>query len=98
MLGDFARMADSKHARAAEIQRRIRDVLMQHWDPIGVADFPEAEDEYDSYVGPVYRLLESGASDVEVIEFLYKTETETMGLSRLEKLNQIGRASCRERV
>jgi len=36
------------------------------------------------YVGPVYRLLESGASDVEVIEFLYKTETETMGLSRLE--------------
>jgi hypothetical protein len=78
-------MTESKHERAAEIQQKIRDVLMQHWDPIGVADVPEAQDEYDSYVGPVYRLLVSGASDVDVIEFLYKTETETMGLSRFGK-------------
>jgi len=28
------------------------DVLMQHWDPIGVADFPEAEDEYDRLCRP----------------------------------------------
>ena len=58
---------------------------MQHWDPIGVADIPEAQDEYDSYAGHVYRLLASGASDVEVIDYLYTTETETMGLSRFGK-------------
>jgi hypothetical protein len=74
---------DSKHQRAAEIQQAIRDVLMQHWDPIGVADVPEAQDEYDSYVGPVYRLLASRASDAELIDYLRKTETETMGLSSL---------------
>lgn len=78
-------MNDSKHERAAEIQQKICEVLMQHWDSIGAADVPEAQDEYDSYVGPVYRLLASGASDADVIDLLYKTETETMGLSRFGK-------------
>jgi hypothetical protein len=75
-------MTDSKRQRADEIQQAIRAVFMQHWDPIGVADVPEAQDEYDSYVGPVYRLLASGASDAELIDYLYNTETETMGLTR----------------
>ena len=75
-------MTESKHQRAAEIQEELRRVLMQHWDPIGVADVVGAEDEYDSYVGPVYRLLASGATDKEVIDYLYTTETKTMGLSR----------------
>ncbi len=78
-------MIDSKRQRAGEIQQMIRDVLMRHWDPIGVADVPDAQDEYDSYVGPVYRLLASGGSDKELVDFLYKTETETMGLSRFGK-------------
>lgn len=56
---------------------------MRDWDPIGGAKVPEAQDEYDSYVGPVYRLLVSGASDADLIEYLYSTETDTMGLTRL---------------
>ena len=59
----------------------IRDALMQHWDPIGVAAVPEAEDEYDSYIGRIYRILVGTRSEEELIEFLYVTETETMGLS-----------------
>jgi hypothetical protein len=35
----------------------IRRLLMEEWDPIGVKDIPEAADEYDSYVGPVGRML-----------------------------------------
>jgi hypothetical protein len=76
-------MTDSKQQRGEEIQQAIRQALMQHWDPIGVSDRPAAHDEYDSYIGPVYRLLSSGASDAELIDYLYKTETETMGLTRL---------------
>ena len=82
-------MTDSKQERAARIQQAIRQVLMQHWDPIGVSDIPEAQDEYDSYVGPVYRLLASGASDTELIDFLYRTETETIGLSRFGKRDHL---------
>ncbi len=76
-------MSDPKHQRAEQIQQTIRQVLMQDWDAIGVAGVPQAQDEYDSYVGPVYRLLASGASDSELIDYLYRTETETMGLTRL---------------
>jgi hypothetical protein len=35
---------------------------MDVWDPIGVKDEPNAQDEYDGYLG-VYELLVSGASD-----------------------------------
>jgi hypothetical protein len=51
--------------RARKIQGQIRLVLLQDWDPIGVADIPEAHDEYNSYVGPMYRMLASSASEDE---------------------------------
>ena len=35
--------------RARKIQDAIGEVLMQHWDPIGVNDVPEARGEYDAY-------------------------------------------------
>ncbi len=49
----------SRKQRAREIQDSIRQVLLHDWDPIGVADEPAAQDEYDAYVGGVYRLLAS---------------------------------------
>jgi len=67
--------------RARQIQERIRDVLLHDWDPIGVQDMPEAQDEYDGYVGGVYSLLASGASVEQLAEHLWKIETDTMGLS-----------------
>lgn len=56
---------------------------MEDWDPIGVSRIPEAHDEYDGYVMPIFGLLARGASDAELADYLYKTETETMGLMRL---------------
>ena len=56
-------------------------MLFWHWDPIGVRECVKGEDEYDSYIGPVYRLLASGAPDKEIEDYLTQTERETMGLS-----------------
>jgi|WetSurMetagenome_2_1015567.scaffolds.fasta_scaffold08440_12 hypothetical protein len=69
------------HARARDIQKAIRLVLLHDWDPIGVKDVAEAKDEYDGYVGAVYRLLASGATDDAIVEYLRKVEAEDMGLS-----------------
>ena len=71
----------SREERAQEIQQQIRAVLLGHWDPIGVADEPQAQDEYDSYVGGVYRVLASGAQPAAVAEHLARIETEQMGFS-----------------
>jgi hypothetical protein len=69
-------------ARAREVQESIRQVLLHDWDPIGVAEEPGAQDEYDSYIGGVYRLLASGASAQEIADHLWEIESDRMGLSR----------------
>jgi len=80
----------NRSRRAKEIQERIRQVLLHEWDPIGVSDMPEAQDEYDSYVGGIYRLLASGASEYQIIERLYNLETVSMGLTgNRERLKRV---------
>lgn len=74
-------MIQHRDDRARQIQEDIRDVLLREWDPIGIVDVPEAQDEYDSYVGGVYRLLASGASQDQLVEHLRQIEIAQMGLS-----------------
>jgi hypothetical protein len=52
----------------------IRQVLLEDWDPIGVRDEPNAQDEYDGYVGRIYRVLARGASQLQVAEELATIE------------------------
>ena len=66
--------------RARAIQESIREALLREWDPIGVFDEPSAQDEYDSYVGGIYRLLAGGASAEDIAAHLAKIQTDTMGL------------------
>jgi hypothetical protein len=58
----------------------IRDVLLREWDPIGISDVIEAQDEYDNYVGPVYSILERGGTEESLFEYLWWVETQHMGL------------------
>jgi hypothetical protein len=80
-------MKHSERRQKVEIWKQnraaIRAVLMSKWDPIGVADTPEAADEYDNYINGVYRLLESGATDWEIAEHLRRIEVDRMGLADL---------------
>jgi len=66
--------------QARDAQQIIREILLRDWDPIGVAEVREAQDEYDSYVADVYRLLSRRASANELFEFLWWLETQHMGL------------------
>ena len=67
--------------RARQYHAAIRTVLLTEWDPIGVSQVPEAQDEYDSYVGGVYKLLITHANRNELFLHLWQIETEHMGLS-----------------
>ena len=70
---------NSREARAREIQRAIGEVLLRNWDPLGVKDVPQAQDEYDAYVGGVYRLIASGATAKQIAEHLVRIETDRLG-------------------
>ena len=71
-----------KERRSKKIMEDIRQILLHQWDPIGIKDEPNAQDEYDSYVGGVYRLLASHASAEEIAKHLAVIETGQMGLGR----------------
>ena len=66
--------------QARRIRRDIRRVLLDVWDPIGVKDEPNAQDEYDCCLGGLYHLLAEGGSDEQIAEYLWKQGTEHMGL------------------
>ena len=72
------RMTDSRDKRAAEIQDSIRRVLRHEWNPIGFND-ALPEDEYDSYIAPVYRILAGSRSEQELVEYLCRTAEGIVG-------------------
>jgi hypothetical protein len=78
-----------------ESRRRWSEVrdLWCRFDPIGVMSDPTCpRDEYDSYLGPTLRLLESGASQMEIEAYLAQVTLERMGgsdspMAKLSRLN-----------
>ena len=66
--------------KAKRYHSLIHGILLKEWDPIGVSHIPEAQDEYDSYVGEVHRLLSRRVPQHEIFNYLWSVETEHMGL------------------
>ena len=69
----------NRSERAKEIQAAIAHVLLHDWDPIGIRDEPACVDEYDAYVGGVYRLLVSQATVEEIASHFAKLEHDVIG-------------------
>jgi hypothetical protein len=64
----------------SQFYQTVRRAVHVDWDPIGVAEFSEEMGEYDSYVPALCELLGKGASEQEVLAFLWTVETESIGL------------------
>jgi len=75
--------------RARVLHQAIKKVLLEEWDPIGVGDIPEAQDEYDSYVPEIYKMLVSGKPKYDIFEYLWWLETEHMGLTGDQQRTEI---------
>lgn len=71
--------------KIAGIHLQIGEVLLHDWDPIGVADVPEAQDEYRGYIRGIYDVAVEARSVRAVAEHLVKIERGHMGLSGWRK-------------
>ena len=60
--------------------QRVREVLMNHWDPIGIAGVLEASDEYDSIALRLYSFISTKLNVGELEEEILKIERNEMGL------------------
>jgi len=78
--------ASAQYRRGA---RLIHEVLIREWDPIGVGKMPQTQDEYDSYIPVIYRLLAEGADDNSIARHLESIETDAMGLRSQGEKNML---------
>ncbi len=74
-------MTSANLDRAKRYHEIIKQALLKEWDPIGVGEIPEAQDEYDSYVSGVYKLLITRRPQHEIFDYLWTLETQHMGLT-----------------
>ena len=63
---------------ATEPQWANLRMLLNEWDPIGVADL--VDDEYDCLIAPVWSLMAKGADPAELSEFLWFELEDHFGL------------------
>jgi hypothetical protein len=59
----------------------VRKVLLEEWDPIGVAHYPKCSNEYDRYVRTICRFLVEGVDGFKLTAYLSQVRTVSMGLS-----------------
>jgi len=62
------------------LEARVREILLQSWDPIGIAGVAAARDEYDQYVKSITTMITTGTSVEELSKYLAEIETDRMGL------------------
>ncbi|MDM7956318.1 hypothetical protein [Blastomonas sp.] len=60
---------------------KLKALLWEEWDPIGVNQFASAKDEYDSYAFQLFQMLHAGAGLQDIEAFLKWAEQENMGLN-----------------
>ena len=66
------------------LRPRIREVLLNDWDPHDAARSPAAAGAYDGYVPALYDLLRGGADEDAVVAFLREREAESMCFPSLD--------------
>lgn len=60
---------------------QLIELLLNRWDPIGVACIPEAADEYDTYALDLHIALTGGAEREAIAQYLNWVVTGRMGLT-----------------
>lgn len=64
--------------RLDQLTNEVRAILLAYWDPIGICDVPQAQDEYDEYVLPIARMLLKGSSISDLSRYLSMVEADML--------------------
>src|SRR5580692_6629630 len=77
--------------QARESRAKIREVLLESWDPCGVRDAPQAHDVYDAYIGKIYvMLMNENATQQSIAAYLWEVAINYMGMSPSSWLKEHG--------
>ena len=72
---------------------QIRQLLLDEWDPHNAARSPAAAGTYDGYISPLADLIQSGADEEAVVDWLHERERESMCFPSLgtQRLRRVAR-------
>ena len=75
------------------LRQKVRQVLLDEWDPSNASRFDASHGEYDSYLDPLLKLLGTGATEQALADYLHERELECMcfppsGKSHLRRVAQ----------
>jgi hypothetical protein len=62
---------------------------MQDWDPIGVRDVPEAQDEYDIFIPKVVRIIVQNGRAEGIAKVLVSAELDIDAESNLDQVSRV---------
>jgi hypothetical protein len=73
---------------------KIRQVLLNDWDPHNASRLEAAHSTYDEYLRPLSDLILSGADEEQLVQWLHERERETMcfpslGTQRLRRVAKL---------
>ena len=67
--------------RNEDIILKVKAILLNEWDPIGVKAIPEAKDEYDDYAATLCRMIAEGKHESDFYEYLFWVESNRICLN-----------------
>jgi hypothetical protein len=76
-------MEESDYLKRPDVQPYLKVCeLLRRWDPIGVFQIDKdwSKDEYDGYAPALIRLLDQGADEATVADYLKKSAQKSMGI------------------
>jgi hypothetical protein len=65
---------------ANELLKSIRQVLLEHWDPIDIKDVNAAQAEYDDYAHNLAKMVLKRETSDQMVSYLVAVEADKMGL------------------
>lgn len=77
----------NRHSSEKLLAQRVAEILMQ-WDPIEVANEPNASDEYNSYVAPILSLILQDGDVTTIRKMLTEIRVSEMCLPLDEEADQ----------
>ncbi len=79
-----------KNTMRFELRSKIKEILLYEWDPIGIKDSPDAQDEYDTYIDTLYSYVITKSDFKVILNYLRYIQEKVMGLDvDEEKLRKI---------
>ena len=71
----------------------VREVLVRDWHPIEVCEWQEPQDEYDSYIPVIVKMILEHAGTDRIARHLTHLQTDNMGLSCQDSESNIRRVA-----